>query len=356
MSEISIANRKIGLNHTPFIIAELSGNHNGSLENALKLVEAAKKAGAHAVKLQTYTPDTMTLDLNKNEFLIQDKESLWNGMTLYDLYKEAQTPWKWHKPIFQRCCELGLIYFSTPFDDSAVDFLEELNVPCYKIASLEIVDLPLIRKAASTKKPLIFSTGAATLGEIAEAVNTAREAGCKELMLFKCTSAYPTPPENCHLRTLPHLAASFDTPVGLSDHTLGIGAAIASIALGACAIEKHITLSREVGGVDAAFSLEPHEFKAMVNEVHRAWQALGRVFYGKTLSEGTSHFHRRSLYFVQDMREGEIITSKHVKAIRPGLGLPPKELEHVIGLKVRCNVNRGDPIAWSKLQEKVNES
>lgn len=350
MPDITIANRKIGPNHPPFIIAELSGNHHGSLECALKLVDAAKAAGAHAVKLQTYTPDTMTLDLSRNEFLITDKSSLWFGKTLYQLYQEAQTPWEWHEPIFQRCQKHGLIYFSSPFDSSAIDFLETLKVPCYKIGSLEIIDLPLIRKAAATKKPVILSTGAATLGEIDEAVMTARQAGCRDILLFKCTSAYPTPPEHCHLRTLPHLAASFGTPVGLSDHTLGIGAAIASIALGACAIEKHLTLSRKSGGVDAAFSLEPAEFSTLVQESMHAWQALGKVFYGKQASESTSYSHRRSLYFVQDMKAGETITPQHIRGIRPGLGLPPKEYDHLIGLKVSCDIKRGTPIRWESLK------
>lgn len=346
MREITIANRKIGLQHPPFIIAEMSGNHNGSLERALRLVDAAKAAGADAVKLQTYTAETMTLDLNEGEFLISDPTSLWYGKTLYQLYQEAHTPWEWHGPIFQRCQELGLIFFSTPFDASAVDFLETFNVPCYKIASLEILDHPLIRKAASTGKPLIISTGASTLSEIEEAVSAATQAGCQDIMLFKCTSAYPTTPEHCNLRTIPHLADSFNTLVGLSDHTLGIGAAIASITLGACTIEKHLALSRAEGGVDAAFSLEPFEFRSLVTECTNAWKALGKIHYGMLDSERTSYSHRRSLYFGSDLKAGDIITPEHLRAIRPGSGLHPKEFSTLCGLKVAHDVKRGEPVRW----------
>jgi N-acetylneuraminate synthase len=350
MNEITIGDCKIGPAHAPFIIAEMSGNHNGSLEHALRLCDSAKAAGAHAIKLQTYTADTMTLDAGSAEFLISDPESLWHGMTLYQLYQQAATPWHWHEAIFRHCNDLGLIAFSTPFDASAVDFLEALQVPCYKIASLEILDLPLIRKAAATGKPLIISTGAATFAEIDEAVAAASSAGCSELLLFKCTSGYPTPCDQCHLRTLPHLAQSFGALVGLSDHTLGIGAAVASIALGACAIEKHIVYSRAEGGIDAAFSLEPAEFKALCSEALRAWQALGHIHYGATPSEKTSLSHRRTLYFVCALKSGDIITPEHIRAIRPGHGLPPKEFDHLIGRKVNRDVVRGEPVCWSAIE------
>lgn len=346
MPEITIAHRKIGPKHPPFIVAEISANHNQSLERALQLVDAAKSSGAHAIKLQTYTPDTMTLNIKDGNFLINNPKSLWNNRTLYDLYEEAHTPWDWHKEIFKRAKDHKLIAFSTPFDGSSVDFLESLNVPCYKIASLEIIDLALIHKTASTGKPLIISTGNATLKEIDEAVSTARNAGCKDLILLKCTCTYPAPPSDSHLRTLPHLASSYDVCVGLSDHTPGIGVGIASIAFGCCLIEKHFTLSRSDGGLDAAFSLEPNELKSLVNESYVAWQALGEVHYGPTESEKTCYTLRRSLYFIKDLQVNEIITAEHVKAIRPGGGLPPKEIDNIIGLRVAKAVKRGDPVIW----------
>lgn len=328
-----IGKYKIGPNSAPFIIAEMSGNHNQSLDRALEIVEAAAKAGAHALKLQTYTADTMTLNIDKGEFHIADEKSLWNGSSLYQLYQEAHTPWQWHKPIFTRCRELGMECFSTPFDETAVDFLETLDVPCYKIASFENVDLPLIKKVASTGKPLIISTGMATIAELDEAVQTARESGCPHLVILKCTSNYPASPENSNLNTLPHLRNLFKCEVGISDHTLGIGAAIASVALGATVIEKHFTLSRAEGGVDSAFSLEPHEIHSLVVESERAWQALGSIAYGPTVKEQASLQFRRSLYAVKDIKAGEVFTKENVRSIRPGLGLLPKYYDIVLGKK-----------------------
>ncbi len=343
---IEILHRKIGSNHPPFIIAEMSGNHNQSLDRALAIVEAAAKAGAHAVKLQTYTADTMTLDIAEREFFINDPDSLWKGKSLYDLYKEAYTPWEWHKPIFDRCRELGLIYLSTPFDETAVDFLEELNVPCYKIASFENTDLPLIRKVAATGKPMIISTGMATIAELDETVRTLREAGCRDLILLKCTSSYPTTPENTNILTIPHMAKLFDCQVGLSDHTMGIGAAVASVALGATVIEKHFTLSRADGGVDSAFSMEPDEVRALVAETKRAWQALGKIHYGPTENEKKSLIFRRSLYIVQDMKKGDKFTKENIRAIRPGLGLPPKYYDILLGKRVNRDAKRGTAVSW----------
>ena len=345
-NEINIAGRKIGPGHPPFIIAEMSGNHNQSLDRALAIVKAAAKAGAHAVKLQTYTADTMTLDIAEKEFFINDPDSLWNGRSLYELYKEAYTPWEWHKPIFDRCQELGLIYLSTPFDDTAVDFLEELDVPCYKIASFENTDIPLIRKVAATGKPMIISTGMATIAELDETVRTAREAGCRDLILLKCTSSYPATPENTNILTIPHMAKLFDCQVGLSDHTMGFGAAVASVALGATIIEKHFTLSRAGGGVDSAFSMEPDEMRALVAETKRAWQALGKVSYGPTKKEEKSLIFRRSLYIVRDMKKGDILTRENLRAIRPGLGLPPKYYDMLLGKCVNRGAKRGTAVGW----------
>lgn len=353
MDEIKIGSYIVGLEHPPFLIAEMSGNHNCSLERALKIVEAAKYAGAHAIKLQTYTADTMTLDIHKGEFLISNPNSLWYGETLYNLYKQAHTPREWHPPIFERCRELDLVCFSTPFDHTSVDFLETLHVPCYKIASLEITDIPLIQKAASTKKPLLLSTGGSTLEEIEEAVTAAKEAGCTDLILLKCTSAYPASPQSAHLRTLPHLATHFKTVVGLSDHTLGIGTAIASVVLGARVIEKHFTLSRADGGVDSAFSLEPNEFKELSIECRRAWESLGQVHYGAVAEEATSLSHRRSLYFVKDVNKGEVISEENIRAIRPGKGLPPKEYAEILGKKIVQSVKKGDPVTWEVMEPKV---
>lgn len=346
---ICIQSKRIGKGHPPFIIAEMSGNHNQSLERALQIVEAAAKAGAHALKIQTYTADTMTLDLSSGEFFIADPKSLWQGKSLYQLYQEAYTPWEWHKPIFERCRELGMIGFSTPFDDSAVDFLEALDVPCYKIASFEIVDIPLIRKVAATGKPIIMSTGMATVAELDEAVTAARAAGCRDLVLLKCTSSYPATPENTHIATIPHMRDLFACQTGLSDHTFGVGVAVASVALGATVIEKHFTLARADGGVDSAFSLEPGEMKALVEETQRAWQALGKVSYGPTESERKSLVFRRSLYVVQDIQAGEIFTRENVRAIRPGLGLPPKHLDTILGKAAKADLKRGTALSWKML-------
>jgi len=347
---INIAGQKIGPGHPPFIIAEMSGNHNQSLDRALAIVEVAAKAGAHAVKLQTYTADTMTLDIAEREFFINDPDSLWKGKSLYDLYKDAYTPWEWHKPIFERCRELGLIYLSTPFDETAVDFLESLNVPCYKISSFENADIPLIRKVAATGKPMIISTGMATVAELDETVRTAREAGCRDLILLKCTSSYPATPENTNIRTIPHMAKLFDCQVGLSDHTMGIGAAVASVVLGATMIEKHFTLSRADGGVDSAFSMEPDEMRALVIETERAWQALGKISYGPTEKEKKSLIFRRSLYVVKDMKAGDKFTKENLRAIRPGLGLPPKYYVTLLGKRVGRNTKRGTSVSWKLLE------
>ena len=346
---IEIGNLSIGQGHPPFIIAEMSGNHNQSLERALEIVEAAAKTGAHALKIQTYTPDTMTLDLDEREFHISDKNSLWAGTSLYKLYVEAYTPWEWHKPIFDRANELGMLAFSTPFDDSAVDFLESLNVPCYKIASFENTDIPLIKRVAATGKPLIISTGMASIAELDEAVRAARDANCKELILLKCTSTYPATPENTNLLTIPHMRELFDCEVGLSDHTMGVGVSVASVALGATVIEKHFTLNRSDGGVDSTFSMEPSEMAQLVVESNRAWAALGKVSYGATEAEKKSMLFRRSLYIVKDMKAGEVITIDNLRAIRPGLGLPPKYFKNLLGRKVATDISKGTPVSWNIL-------
>lgn len=341
---IVMGERPIGRDHPPFVIAEMSGNHNQSLERALAIVEAAARAGAHALKIQTYTPDTMTLNVAEGEFLITDPSSPWHGKTLYQLYEEAHTPWAWHQPIFERARALGLIVFSTPFDETAVDFLETLEVPAYKIASFENADLPLIRKVASTGKPMIISTGMATLAELDLTVRAAREAGCRDLILLKCTSTYPASPEDSHLMTLPHMQSLFDCEVGLSDHTLGVGVAVAAVALGATVIEKHFTLDRAEGGVDAAFSMEPAEMAQLVQETHRAWQALGGVHYGPTKAERASIIFRRSVYVSQDIPAGGVLARDNIRIIRPGLGLPPADYESVLGKRVNRNLRRGEPL------------
>jgi len=343
---ISIENSLIGVGHCPFIIAEMSGNHNQSLERALEIVESAAKAGAHGLKLQTYTPDTMTIDLDEREFHISDPKSLWSGTSLFNLYSKAYTPWEWHEPIFKRARELGLIPFSTPFDETAVDFLENLEAPCYKIASFENTDLPLIRRVATTGKPMIISTGMATVSELDETVRTAREAGCKDLILLKCTSTYPATPEETNLLTIPHMRQLFNCEVGLSDHTMGLGASVASVALGATVIEKHFTLNRADGGVDSAFSMEPAEMIQLVVETERAWQALGKVSYGPTEEEQKSIQFRRSLYVVKDLKTGDVLAIDNVRAIRPGLGLPPKYYDIFLGRKVNREVKRGTPLSW----------
>lgn len=331
----------------PFIIAEMSGNHNQSLERALEIVEAAAKAGADALKLQTYTADTMTLDLKDGEFYIDDSKSLWYGNSLHDLYKKAHTPWEWHEQIFKHATNLGMIAFSSPFDETAVDFLEGLNVPCYKIASFENTDLPLIRRVAKTGKPMIISTGMATLAELDETVRTAKHAGCSDLTLLKCTSTYPSNPKNTNLLTIPHMKKLFDCDVGLSDHTMGIGVAVASIGLGATVIEKHFTLDRADGGVDSTFSLEPQELSQLVIESKRAWEALGSVTYSPTSDEKVAVTRRRSLYISTDLKAGDVLTEKNIRSIRPGLGLPTKYLKQILGMRVIQDVKRGTPVEWS---------
>ncbi|MFC3342749.1 pseudaminic acid synthase [Paenibacillus abyssi] len=349
MNDIKLGTRSISLNHRPFIIAEMSGNHNQSLDRALQIVEAAARAGAHALKLQTYTADTMTIDYAENEFFIDDPNSLWKGTSLYNLYQEAYTPWEWHKPIFDRCKELGMIGFSTPFDETSVDFLESLNVPLYKIASFENTDIPLIRKVAATGKPMIISTGMASIAELDETVQAARDAGAKDIVLLKCTSTYPATPENTNILTIPHLSKLFDCQVGLSDHTMGIGAAVASVALGATVIEKHFTLRRADGGVDSTFSMEPEEMRLLVDETEKAWQALGHIAYGPTEKEKASLQFRRSIYVVKDIEEGENFTKDNIRVIRPGFGLPPKYYDEVLGKKSRKALKRGCPLSWDML-------
>lgn len=349
MKNIRITNKDIGLHVRPFIIAEMSGNHNHSLERALAIVDAAAAAGAHALKLQTYTADTMTLDLAENEFFIDDPQSLWKGNSLYKLYQEAYTPWEWHKPILDRCKAHGMIGFSTPFDESAVDFLETLDVPMYKIASFENTDTPLIRKVASTGKPMIISTGMATVSELDETVREARAAGCKDLVLLKCTSTYPSSPENSNLVTIPHLRQMFNCEVGLSDHTMGVGVAVASVALGATVIEKHFTLRRADGGVDSAFSMEPDEMSSLVVETERAWQGLGTVSYGPSEKEKASLQYRRSIYISEDMKAGDMFTDKNVRVIRPGYGLAPKNLPLIVGKRIKSDAKKGSPVTWDLL-------
>jgi N-acetylneuraminate synthase len=346
MMAVKIETRIIGQDQPPFIIAEMSGNHNQSLDRALDIVEVAAKAGVHGLKIQTYTPDTMTLDLDEREFHIGDANSLWSETSLYKLYGEAYTPWDWHKPIFDRARDLGIVPFSTPFDDTAVDFLEDLDVPCYKIASFENTDLPLIRRVAATGKPVIISTGMATVAEIDETVRAVREAGCKDLILLKCTSTYPAAANNTNILTIPHLRELFGCEVGLSDHTMGIGVSVGSVALGATVIEKHFTLNRADGGVDSSFSLEPAEMSQLVIETERAWQALGQICYGPTEAEKKSIQFRRSLYIVQDLKKGDRLTRENLRSIRPGLGLPPKFLEHVLGRVVNQDVKRGTAVKW----------
>ena len=349
-ASIGIAGHRIGLDHKPFIIAEMSGNHNQSLDRALAIVDAAAAAGAHALKLQTYTADTMTLDIRTGDFVINDPKSLWNGRNLYDLYKEAHTPWEWHKPIFERARSLGMVPLSTPFDDTAVDFLESLNAACYKIASFENTDIPLIRRVARTGKPMIISTGMASVAEIDEAVRAAREAGCHDLILLKCTSTYPATPEKTNITTIPNLRQTFGCEAGLSDHTMGIGVAVASVAFGATVIEKHFTLARADGGVDSTFSLEPAEMKALVIETERAWQSLGHVSYGtSSAQEAKSLAFRRSLYVTRDVKKGEMLTMENIRAIRPGFGLAPKWLDTVVGRRAAIDLAPGTPVSWDVL-------
>lgn len=343
---IRIAEREISVHTRPYLIAEMSGNHNQSLERALAIVDAAAAAGADAVKLQTYTADTMTLDVRAPGFVIDDEKSLWAGRQLYDLYREAHTPWEWHGPIMKRAASHGMHCFSTPFDDSAVDFLESLGVPAYKVASFEATDLPLIRRIARTGKPMIVSTGMASLGEIDEAVHTARAEGNDQIVLLKCTSTYPATPANTNISTIPNMREAFGCDVGLSDHTMGCGVAVAAVALGAVLVEKHFTLRRADGGVDSTFSLEPEELAQLRVETERAWQAMGRVTYGGTAAESKSRAFRRSLYIARDVAAGEALTAESLRIVRPGFGLPPKFYDVMLGKRVNRALTAGTPLAW----------
>lgn len=346
---IHIAGRAIGQENPPYVIAELSANHNGKLETALRIVEEARRAGADAVKLQTYRPDTITLNCNGEEFRIRG--GLWDGRTLYDLYEEAHMPWQWHRPLFEYARKLGITIFSSPFDNTAIDLLEDLNAPAYKIASFEAVDLPLIKYAASTGKPMIISTGMADAEEIQEAIDAAREGGCKELAILHCVSGYPAPAEDYNLRTIPDMAERFGLVVGLSDHTRDNTTAIASIAMGASIIEKHFTLDRNGGGPDDSFSLEPADMAALCASVKSTWLALGQVDYGRKSSEQGNAQFRRSLYFVDSLKAGEKIKPEHVRSVRPGYGLAPKHLESIIGCRMLVDVKAGQPVLLSLLQE-----
>lgn len=350
--EIKISHRSVGPGFKPFVIAEMSGNHNQSLDRALAIVDAAAAAGADAMKLQTYTADTMTLDISENEFFISDDKSLWKGNSLHKLYQQAYTPWEWHAPIFERCKKHGMIGFSTPFDETAVDFLETLNVPVYKIASFENTCIPLLKKVAKTGKPVIMSTGMATVGELDESVKALKAAGCKELILLKCTSTYPATPDKTNILTIPHMRQLFDVQVGLSDHTMGCGVAVASVALGATVIEKHFTLRRADGGVDSTFSLEPEELKILTVESERAWQSLGRVNYGiSSAQEEKSKVFRRSIYVAEDIKAGEVLNEKNIRCIRPGLGLETKYYELVLGKKASSDLKRGTPLKLSHVDK-----
>jgi len=344
-SFIEINGRRIELGGSVYIVAEMSANHNQDFDRAVKILRAAKEAGADAVKLQTYTPDTMTIPCD-NEYFQIAKGTLWEGRNLYELYGEAYTPWEWYPKLKEIANDLGLDLFSTAFDPSAVDFLEEMDVPVHKVASFEIVDVPLIEHMARTGNPLIISTGMATLAEIEEAVRAARNAGATQIALLKCTSAYPAPPEEMNLHTIPHLAEAFDVPVGLSDHTLGIAVPVAAVAIGACIVEKHFTLSRDTPSPDSAFSLEPHEFKAMVEAIRVAEEALGEVRYEVGEREAKSRVFRRSLFVVKDMKAGDVFTEQNVRSIRPGHGLPPKFLKEVLGRRAAHDIKRGTPLEW----------
>lgn len=348
-NEITIGGKKIGPSYKPFIIAEMSGNHNKSLERALAIVDAAADAGADAIKLQTYTADTMTLNVNREEFKILDKESLWYGRHLYELYEEAHTPWDWHQKIINRAKEKGIICFSTPFDETAVDFLEALDMPAYKISSFENCDVRLIKKVSLTGKPVIISLGMANFDDLQLIVNTLLENNCDQFVLLKCTSAYPALPSDANLKTIPRISELFNCQVGLSDHSMGCGVALAAVALGATIIEKHFTLFRSDGGVDSAFSLEPAELKLLVEESKKAWQALGKNKYEPTRMEEKSKQFKRSIYFVKEMKPGEIITEDCIRCIRPGYGMPIAAFEQIIGRSVRVKIINGTPVTWDVL-------
>jgi N-acetylneuraminate synthase len=347
-NEICISSRKIGPAYSPYVIAEMSANHNGKIETAFRIIEEAKKAGADAVKLQTYKPDTITLNCDSEDFKI--KGGLWDGRTLYDLYEEAHMPWDWHKPLFDRARELGITIFSTPFDNTAIDLLEDLNAPAYKIASFEAVDLPLIKYAASTGKPMIISTGMADAEEIAEAIEAAREGGCKELAILHCVSGYPAPAEDYNLRTIPDMIERFSLVTGLSDHTLDNTTAIASVVMGASIIEKHFTLDRNGGGPDDSFSLEPAELAVLCRGAKTAWQALGQIDYGRKSSEQGNVKFRRSLYFVKPLKQGNRVTADAVRSVRPGFGLAPKYMDEVVGAVLKADVDFGTAVSWDHLE------
>jgi pseudaminic acid synthase len=347
--DLAIAGRRIGPGQPPYLIAEMSANHGGSLDQALAVIEAAAKAGADAIKLQTYTADTITIDCDRPDFLI--KGGLWDGRTLYDLYREAHTPWEWHRELFAKGRDLGITMFSSPFDETAVDFLEELNAPAYKVASFELVHLPLLRKVASTGKPVILSTGMASHAEIGESIGTLRDAGCRELVVLHCTSGYPTPPDEANVRMIPYLSKMFDVPVGLSDHTLDSTVAVTAVALGAVAIEKHFTLNRTDGGPDAGFSLEPSEFAGLVAAARTAWAALGKADDVRAPSEQGNRMFRRSIYAVKDIKKGDRLTSESVRVIRPGFGLAPRHYEEVIGRHASADIARGTPISWTMIEQ-----
>lgn len=352
MMKLKIGNICVGENEPPFIVAEMSGNHNQSLERAIEIVEAAAKTGVHAIKLQTYTADTLTLNVRNEDFMLRGEDSLWKDQSLYDLFQKAHTPWEWHAPIMKRANELGMLCFSSPFDETAVDFLESLKVPAYKIASMEIIHLPLIRKAASTGKPLILSTGMASEEEIAEAVETARAAGCENPILLKCTSAYPAKAEDANLMTISDMRKRFRCLVGLSDHTLGITVPMVAIAHGACFVEKHFTLKRSDGGLDAAFSLEPEEMRSLVTESQTAWKALGKISYGPDKAQELSLQERRSLYIATDMKAGDLFTPQNLRCIRPSYGLAPKHFDSILGKRVTRDVKMGTPLSWDLVQDK----
>lgn len=350
MREIVIGARPIGREHAPFIIAELSGNHSQDYALAEKMVREAARCGAHAIKLQTYTADSMTLDVESDDFVIKEQDSLWAGQGLHGLYAKAATPYEWHKPLFTLARELGMEAFSSPFDEDAVDFLDGLDVPCFKIASFELTDLPLIRKAASKGKPLIMSTGMASLSEIEQAVNCAQKAGCNDIILLKCTSTYPAAAENTNLATIPNMRTAFGVQVGLSDHTAGIGVSVASVALGATVIEKHFVLDRNAGGVDAEFSLEPVELASLVEESKRAWEAMGTVKYGGSLAEEKSKQYRRSIYISEDVKAGDVLSKANMRIVRPAFGLAPKNWDSVSGKVARTDLPKGTALKWEHVE------
>lgn len=347
---INLAGRLVGQGHKPYIIAEMSGNHNQSLARALAIIDAAAEAGVDALKIQTYTPDTMTIASTRPEFIVQDPGQLWAGKSLYQLYQEAFTPWQWHQEIFARCKQRGIAGFSTPFDETAVAFLEQLQVPFYKVASFENTDLPLLAAIAKTGKPVIMSTGMARINELNDAVQCLKDNGCTDLILLKCTSTYPTSPENTHINTIPHMATLFDCPVGLSDHTMGVGVAVASVALGACVVEKHFTLARADGGVDSAFSLEPAELLQLVVETERAFLALGQVNYGQGENEEKMRQYRRSIYVTKPIKKGELFTADNIKIIRPAMGLSPKHYPAILGKAARCDIAGQEPLRWAHVE------